>query len=498
MLTLFIGLFVLIASLFISSDKLSVYKFPIAGFLSVLFFGIMFTLFSTEMTLYEKIGWSLVTSLELIAVPLFLYFLIEEKSVPKIIALIIGTALVMFAQELREGELVEKNLLCIVSSEYEVDLLNLDLGKAKIEKAFDPQYSEVTELDAYYSIAFRSISKSKYEAITEYLSSFEWIEDLESDDLIQGLVPQDSDLATVLPVEPGVQLNDPLYSKQWGLQAVQLTQAFEIIDQSGFIPSRQAKVVVLDTGIKGDHEDFGSNVFTIGQNKLVDKNGHGTHCAGTIGAINNNGKGISSFNYKNAAIAVSGIQVLNDRGIGTESKIVNGIIEAVDAGADVISMSLGGLGNPLKQRAYKRAIEYAQINNVIIVSAAGNSASNAKRYLPTAIDYVFSVSALDANLKLAKFSNSVKDVSKGLAAPGVGIISTDEQGNYKEANGTSMAAPFVSGLIGLMRCIDQDLSASEAFELLETSGTITDSKGHSGVFIQADKAIRFTLDRSGY
>jgi predicted membrane metal-binding protein len=106
MLTLFIGLFVLIASLFISSDKLSVYKFPIAGFLSVLFFGIMFTLFSTEMTLYEKIGWSLVTSLELIAVPLFLYFLIEEKSVPKIIALIIGTALVMFAQELREGELV--------------------------------------------------------------------------------------------------------------------------------------------------------------------------------------------------------------------------------------------------------------------------------------------------------------------------------------------------------------------------------------------------------
>jgi len=50
----------------------------------------------------------------------------------------------------------------------------------------------------------------------------------------------------------------------------------------------------------------------------------------------------------------------------------------------------------------------------------------------------------------------------------------------------------------LMRCIDQDLNASEAFELLETSGTITDSKGHSGVFIQADKAIRLTLDRSGY
>jgi thermitase len=495
MQTIIIGLFVLVASIFLTTNKYRTYSYAIGGFLSVLFLIIIGSLFSAEMTVMEKAGWTVVTILEILAVPLLLYFLVEEKSVPKTIALIIGTGLVMFAQELRERELKDYDLLFRIEQVATNNIFTLKLGTASVQKAFDPLFDTSTDLDDYYSVSFKDISEAKFEKYYEYLSEKSWIFDLETDEHIFLVKPIVSDPITIAPTPIDVSLNDPLLSKQWGMNAVNLPEAFLHLEKMQFKAKRKSKVVVLDTGLKGDHEDLRSNVFTIDKESLTDKNGHGTHCAGTISAVNNNGKGISSFNFGNSSIEVSGIKVLSNQGIGSESRIVNGIVEAVDAGADVISMSLGGIGNPLKQKAYRKAIEYAKSRNVIIVSAAGNSAANAKRYLPTSMDYVFSVSALEPDLTMAKFSNTVKDVTKGIAAPGVKVLSTDETGSYKMANGTSMAAPFVSGLIALMRSIDQDLNAEEVYNILHQSGLELNSNLDSGRLIQADKAILITLNQ---
>lgn len=498
MLTLLTGLFVLMASLYLLSDRLKPYKFTLAGFLVVLFITIQGSIFSAGMTGFEKLGWSVVTMLELVAVPFLLFFLVEERSVPKMLALILGAGMVMLAQELREGQVDDHFFMLRVEEQNKEKINTLSSRFIDFSPAFDPEFKSSTILDDYFYLVVRSVSDAQLEKIIEVLSSKDWILDLEVDDKIFGVFPESVNHVLVKPLPIRTQLNDPLAEKQWGLQRVELSQAFDYLDQAGFKPKQKAKVVVLDTGIKGDHEDLRDNLFQIGQEPLEDKNGHGTHCAGTIGAVNNNGKGINSFNYKNQSIEVSGIAVLNDQGIGRESKIVDGIIEAVDAGADVISMSLGGLANPLKQSAYRKAIKYAESQNVIIVAAAGNSAANAKYYLPTSMDYVFSVSAIDSSLKLAKFSNTVQDVTKGLAAPGVQILSTDEKGNYKSANGTSMAAPFVSGLIALMRSIDPEITADEIYKFLSDSGLELEYKERSGNLIQADQAIKLMLERQDH
>ena len=498
MLTLITGLFVLTASLYLLSGRLKPYKYPIAGFLLMLFVGIQWSIFSAGMTGFEKLGWSVVTTLELVAVPFLLVFLVEERSVPKMIALILGGGLVMLAQELREGQMSDHELMVHVMQEAHPKIKSLSLDPFYLEKAFDPEFAESTTLDDYYHLKCSSVSNAKFDQIIDYLLQHEWILNLEKDDEIYRTKPIFTESSLIAPPPSKSQLKDPLAAQQWGLHAVRLSEAFSLLEKAEFSPKRKSKVVVLDTGIKGDHEDLKGNLFKIDQNKLVDKNGHGTHCAGTIGASNNNGKGINSFNYQNKSIEVSGIAVLNDQGIGRESKIVNGIIEAVDAGADVISMSLGGLSNPLKQSAYRKAIKYAESQNVIIVAAAGNSAANAKYYLPTSMDYVFSVSAVDSALKLAKFSNTVQDVTKGLAAPGVQVLSTDEKGTYKSANGTSMAAPFVSGLIALMRSIDPEVTADEVYRILSDSGLELNHKERSGNLIQADKAIELMLEHQNH
>ena len=159
-------------------------------------------------------------------------------------------------------------------------------------------------------------------------------------------------------------------------------------------------------------------------------------------------------------------------------------------------MSLGGLGSPSKHRTYQKAIEYAKANNVIIVSAAGNSDANAKNFLPTALDYVISVTAIDSDLNKASFSNRVDEVQYGIAAPGVQVLSTDEKGKYKLANGTSMAAPFVSGAAAILRSIDPSLTVGELYEILQESGLNTNDSFRTGKLIQLDAAIKMLYDQT--
>ena len=225
-----------------------------------------------------------------------------------------------------------------------------------------------------------------------------------------------------------------------------------------------------------------------------DPRGHGTHCAGIAAAVSNNGKGVASFSQNNEFVEVASIKVLNSMGMGTQKSIIDGIIEAADSGADVISMSLGGRSNQAKQTAYKKAVKYANQKGAIVVAAAGNSNRNAKEFSPVNAPGIIGVSAVDMELNRAVFSNYVQDIEMGIAAPGVDIYSTIPGNKYATYNGTSMATPYVAGLLGLMKSINPDLSTKKAHEILQSSGVKTKATKETGYFIQPAIAVKTMMD----
>src|SRR5690606_6177610 len=101
--------------------------------------------------------------------------------------------------------------------------------------------------------------------------------------------------------------------------------------------------------------------------------GHGTHCAGIMAAETNNRKGIASMAFHDNLISLMPVKVLNRFGFGTQAQIIKGMIRAVDEGADVLSMSLGGISDAPKQKAYLAAVEYAAGSNAVVITSAGNS-----------------------------------------------------------------------------------------------------------------------------
>jgi thermitase len=156
-------------------------------------------------------------------------------------------------------------------------------------------------------------------------------------------------------------------------------------------------------------------------------------------------------------------------------------------------MSLGGPSNDEAQIAYREAIEYASKKRVIVVAAAGNEDSDASKKVPASIEGVIAVAATDENNQKASFSNEVTKIKMALAAPGVDIFSTLPDSKYGFMSGTSMATPYVAGLLGLMKAIDPTLNTETAFQILEKTGKKTKSPTETGNLIQPMSAITFLL-----
>jgi thermitase len=170
------------------------------------------------------------------------------------------------------------------------------------------------------------------------------------------------------------------------------------------------------------------------------------------------------------------------------------MIMAVDQGADVLSLSLGGESTHRKQKAYEDAVKYASDHGAIVVVAAGNSNSNAKKASPANVEGVITVSAIDQDSRKATFSNTVEDIDMALAAPGVGIYSTLPGNKYGALNGTSMATPYVSGLIGLLKSFNPELSTREVYRILKETGLETKDGQKTGPLIQPLKALEKVVD----
>ena len=239
--------------------------------------------------------------------------------------------------------------------------------------------------------------------------------------------------------------NDPYFSKQWGLDKINAPSAWNTTHGSGSVD-----IAVVDTGIDGNHLDLSSKIVSSADCTIfascievspADDNGHGTHVAGIAGALTNNGIGIAGTGYDTSLISV---KVLDSSGSGFYSWVANGIIWAADHGARVINLSLGGTSPSV---TLLNAINYAWNKGAVIVAAAGNSNSSQRLY-PAYYSNSIATAATDTNDKKASFSSYGSWVD--VAAPGVSIFSTYNNGDYATLSGTSMATPFVSGVAGLV------------------------------------------------
>lgn len=209
-------------------------------------------------------------------------------------------------------------------------------------------------------------------------------------------------------------------------------------------------VFVLDTGIDSDHPDLKGNIdiryckdFTRSASGFEDVHGHGTHCAGIIGAIDNN-EGVIGIATNVKIVAV---KVLNDQGSGSYTDIIAGIRYVADlqiSEQKIISMSLGGSSTT---PAFEDAINYAISKGVYIVAAAGNSYCT----VPNSIGYpgkypqVITVGSIGKTAQPSDFSSCGEQLD--IAAPGEGVYSTHKNGSYAYLSGTSMATPQVTGII---------------------------------------------------
>jgi len=269
--------------------------------------------------------------------------------------------------------------------------------------------------------------------------------------------------------------DDTYYSYQWNYSQIRLPQAW-----SSSTGSSNVRIAVLDTGISSNHPDLAGQIDeTDGYNVIADNNnfndleGHGTHVAGIIAAATNNNRGVAGIMWDCTLVPVKVLE--NNVGswvdIARGIRYAAGLTEApqISQPVDIINLSLGGAN---KSETVKAAVEEAREEGIIIVAAAGNLGEKGLLY-PAAFSEVISVGAVDFNYPeepgLTGYSNYSSELD--VLAPGGdlkedssnrgwkdGILSTytsngssfSASADYKFMEGTSMAAPHVSGVIGLM------------------------------------------------
>lgn len=233
--------------------------------------------------------------------------------------------------------------------------------------------------------------------------------------------------------------NQPAQVLPWGIDRIDA----ELVWPNGNVAD-PIKVGIIDTGISNTHPDLLSNIKgginTINSRKnWNDDNGHGSHVAGVVAALNNT-IGVIGVG---PAINLYAIKVLNASGSGYLSDVIEGIQWAVANGMQVINMSLGADSDV---QSLHDAVIAAKNAGVVIVAAAGNSGGSV--IFPAAYPEVIAVSAIDQNNTIASWSSRGPEVD--LAAPGVSIYSTYKGTGYATLSGTSMATPHVSGVAALV------------------------------------------------
>ncbi|MBC6996843.1 S8 family serine peptidase [Neolewinella lacunae] len=358
-----------------------------------------------------------------------------------------------------------------------------------ITPAFQPQDAASTYLDNYFvvDVADVALAESQLAGLAS-VAYFEPNEIIVAEPLVAEPVEANKQ-------NPALGINDPDTDQQWAMEALNMDAYYRLLASQ--TPRKKARIAILDTGVDAAHEDLRANYFSVESKYDNDPMGHGTHCAGIAAGVTNNGIGIGSLagTGRGAFVEVTSIKVLGSGGMGTQKSIIAGIIEAADEGVDVISLSLGGPSNQSRQQAYSQAIKYATRHGAIVIAAAGNSNRDAANYSPANAQGIIAVAAIDQHLLRAPFSNKVNNLAQGIAAPGVAIFSTTPNSKYAAYSGTSMACPFVAGLLGVMRSVNPDLTAAQAYRILQQTGKDGAETAYTGRIVQPAAALQAALSR---
>lgn len=298
----------------------------------------------------------------------------------------------------------------------------------------------------------------------------------ETDDLMyeESILP--SDLAT----EPFSRQADPIgedslaaptdtyYAYQYQHDLLNIPEAWSVTYGTNDIV-----VAVIDSGVSRTHTDLPQSRILPGKNYLVggtvtgDVRGHGTMVTGVIAATVDNTIGVAGICN---AVTILPLQITSDYGNITESRLIQAIKDAADAGVRVINMSMGGPTS----LAEEEAINYALSKNVILIASAGNNGYERLNY-PASYDTVVSVASVNDYAEWSDFStyNEMVDV----AAPGEWIYTTNTSGSYSTPDGTSFSAPAVSGLAVLALTVNPSLTPATFQQILRSTATDVDAFG---------------------
>lgn len=230
----------------------------------------------------------------------------------------------------------------------------------------------------------------------------------------------------------------------WGVSDIKAPASWE----SG-LTGKGVKIGVIDTGV-ASHSDLsiagGVNVISGAATSYADDNGHGTHVAGIIGGKGVNGgvKGVAPDS------SIYAVKALDSSGSGYTSDIIAGIDWAIQNKMDIVSMSLGSSESDV---SLQNAVDTAYSKGILVVAAAGNdgnsSGTGTNVNYPANYSSVIAVGAVDSSNTRASFSSTGSKVE--VSAPGVNVASTYLNGGYVQMSGTSMATPFVSGDLALLK-----------------------------------------------
>lgn len=325
-----------------------------------------------------------------------------------------------------------------------------------------------------------------------------------------------------------VHANDEQFSQQWGLFNSGQSDGKPGADISAMRAwavtkgSDQVVVAVLDSGVDYTHPDLVNNIWirpeiikayqdddltsdgpiddVHGFNVVedngdpMDDNGHGTHCAGIIGAEGGNGIGIAGVNWK---VKIMPLRFMDGDGAGTTKdaiEAINYVIDRKRAGVNVRIIS-ASWGSNAKSRALEDVIRIAYNEDILFVAAAGNASSDNDQtpHYPSSYNLgnVVSVAALDRRDQLTSFSNYGAQ-SVQIAAPGEEILSTWLEHGFAEKKGTSMATPFVAGVAALILSQHPRMSVDDLrARLLKSIDPLPSLKGKvsTGGRINAAKAV---------
>jgi subtilisin family serine protease len=302
--------------------------------------------------------------------------------------------------------------------------------------------------------------------------------------------------------------SDPAFSdqnKSWYLNTIKAPKAWDITRGS-----EKIIVAIVDNGFNLKHPELSSkvvkpyNVWLHSKEIFPQQVDHGTHVAGTALAIADNGQGICGIALNCKFMP---IQVADKKGMMTTSAVLDGILYAIYQGADVVNVSLGNqftglsqfpenaqqdlINNHFKEeeRLWFEISRIASKHKATIVVAAGNDNVLAGIDALQRPDNFIVVSAIDKSNNVfgkSQFSNYGKYAT--ISAPGVGIYSCVGSSSYEIMDGTSMAAPIVTGAVALMKSINDSLTTKQIICILQ--GTGLETKGKIGKLIQLDNALQ--------